>query len=118
MKKLMIAILISTLSTITYAGNCLNCTVKFVGCSYKFQSKESCNVYFNENITDKQPGSCAANSDNRMAIDITKDAVKAMLSIALAARSSGQKVTAYGSNTCDVITPYETIDLLYMGDVH
>jgi len=49
-----------------------------------------------------------------MVIDVTKSAGKAMLSIALTAKSSGQKVTAYGANVCDLWDTHETINLLYL----
>ncbi len=117
MKNLIVLIIFMGTAFSVNAGRCQNCTIKFVGCSYKHQGKEHCNVFFNENITNRESGSCYESSDNRMALDITTDGGKAMLSIALSAKASSQKVTAYGAKVCDVITPYETIDLLYIGDV-
>jgi hypothetical protein len=97
------------------AGDCVNCTVKFVGCSSTYRGVEHCNVYFNEPITNR--AGCAASSDNRMAFDITSHAGKGILSLALAAQISGSKVTAYGLKTCGILPPYETINLLYFGNV-
>ena len=116
MKMAIYILLLLVIPSVSYAGNCRNCTVKFVGCSYKYGNTEHCNVFFKESIVDRDAGSCYASSDNRMAFDITKEAGKAILAIALSAQASGQKVMAYGARNCDVLPPYETINLLYIGN--
>lgn len=97
------------------AGNCINCTIKFVGCSSVYRGVEHCNIYFNEPISNKPE--CSASSDNRMAFDITSHGGKGILSIALAAQASGKPVTAYGLKSCELLPPYETVNLLYLGKV-
>jgi hypothetical protein len=114
MNKTLLLVLTVFLAANAYAGRCANCTVKAVGCSYKYNGVQSCNVITNEVISDKP--SCA-NTDDRMVIDVSKEAGKAMLAVALSAQASGQKVQLYGASVCDVWSSNETANLIYIGEM-
>lgn len=114
MKKVLLVGMATLLSMDAFAGRCANCTIKAVGCSYKFNGVQSCNVITSEVVFDKP---ACANGENRMVIDVSKDGGKAMLSTALAAQASGQKVQLYGAGICDVWSSNETVNLIYIGEL-
>ncbi|GAA3916763.1 hypothetical protein [Litoribacillus peritrichatus] len=116
MKKLTLVILM-ILSTHVFSGECINCTIKFMGCSGKYLGKQSCSIYFNESISNKASCATGTDSGNRMVLDVSNEGEKGILSLAISAKLANQKVTVYGNNTCDIWTTHESINLLYIGEV-
>ena len=113
MKKLALFIAISLFPLSALAGQCVNCTVKHVGCSYVDQGKETCNVVMNQEVKGK-PSCATGGGNNRFAIDMTKKAGQAMMSLATAAIASGKSVIIYGTGKCDVLSNYESANLIYL----
>lgn len=112
-KMLKVAIGIAALFAISevYAGRCLNCKIKTVGCSYKYNAVDSCNIVLDKEIEGLAP--CADNT-TRMVVDVSKEGGKAMLSVALAAHATTSLVDLYGAQVCDLWDGTETLNMLYI----
>jgi hypothetical protein len=95
------------------AGSCTNCTVKSVGCSYLYMGVQSCIVVFNQTIDPAGQPACAQTMHDRMAFDITKEGGKAIFALASMANALNTTVSVYGNNYCEVLSTYETINILY-----
>ncbi|MEM9101085.1 MAG: hypothetical protein AAGB12_02075 [Pseudomonadota bacterium] len=115
MKKLF-ALCILAFASNLYAGKCEDCTIKFLGCSYVYEKKQTCNLEFNENISNPAPCASEANK-NRVVFDMETEGGKAAYSIALAAYMGNKKVTHLGYNSCTTLpNEMEDIGNFYLGN--
>ncbi len=113
MIKYLITFSLFLFATYAISSDCTNCSVHSVGCSYLHDGIESCNVVLVNEIANK-PSCATGGNSNRYTIDITKDAGKAMMSLAAAAAASGKTLTIYGTGRCDVGAGYESANLIYL----
>ena len=105
------------LSLSVQASECIDCTIKYIGCSASHQGKQTCNVAFEQTISGY--ALCAQeNKRNRIVMDMSTDAGKALYSTAIAAYMAGKTVTHFGANLCTIWEDEaEDAHNLYMGDI-